>query len=136
MKKRHILLAVVVLVCVSAATIFVRSCRDKRLSHRVIAEWLFEGNTNDVSGHGHYAYPQGLIRYGLSRLGGIGKSLYLDGHSSLIVNDSSDLRFTGQSAFSISVWVRADSSEGGIIGKGPADTALPGYSLGLKGGHP
>jgi photosystem II stability/assembly factor-like uncharacterized protein len=107
------------------------------VTSNIIARYPFDGNLLDTSGHHHNAMANAPVHFGMDRFGKPGKALILNGRESLTVADSADLRFTRTSSFTISSWIKtSDTSEAGILTKGPTSGPIPGYRLGLRNGRP
>src|SRR5579872_176516 len=101
-------------------------------SSDTIAYWTFDGNLKDVTGNGHDGSGIGTVAFGSDRFGLANHAMVLDGHSSVVINDTAQLNFTGNSSFTISAWVKTDSvADQGILCRGPADDKYPGYRVGV-----
>jgi len=87
------------------------------LSNGLIAYWAFNGDGNDISGHGHTATLTNLAST-TDRMGNPNGAFYFNGSSSFAsVADSADLRLNNTD-FTLNAWVKMDSynsSYGSII---------------------
>ena len=88
------------------------SCKDKLTgppanpaSSDTIANWTFNGNTNDVSGNGHNGSITGTTSYGKNRFGQAGSALVLDHQTTVVVPSKSDLNMLTGNSYTISAWV-------------------------------
>ncbi|MDP4198157.1 MAG: LamG-like jellyroll fold domain-containing protein [Bacteroidota bacterium] len=100
-----------------------------------IVHLSFDGSLVDSSVYHHQVTATDTARYGQNRFGQRNKSLYLNGTTALSIPDTANLRLSN--TFTISAWVRTrDTNDAGIVCKGPANNAVPGYRLDLKHGHP
>lgn len=102
----------------------------------LIAEWKFENNVLDTSGHGN----NGMICGGTSFTNGkIGKALSFDGLSGVVsVPNNPSLNFGSNKSFSISLWMKSTQSSGAgmiLIHRLNNDGQYKGYSIEDFSGH-
>ena len=89
------------------------------LHEGVVAYWRFNGTTLDASGYRHNAIPVGDVSYASTAVEG--RSAYLGGSASALVQDSDPLRLTH---FTIAAWVGAHRFLGGsrVLEKGSSNS--------------
>ncbi len=80
-----------------------------------IAHWLFDGNTNDVSGNGRNATITGTFNYVPARYGLPGKAIRMIGNSQMNVQNMPNL--TDSDSYTFSTWV-SFSAGGSLISQG------------------
>ncbi len=136
MNSQSRLLSVLTSLLLASSLFVLMGCPNPSKPPGPILDLRFDGNLKDSSVNHHDATAHGPIHYGMDRFGHPGKALVLDGDSYLTVPNTPDLNFSDTASFTISVWVRTkDTSDVAVLQKGPVNSALPGYKLGMKNGR-
>lgn len=118
------------------------SCKDRLPSQPptvaipdTIARYSFDGNTTDVSNHGHNGIISGASSYATDRFGNPG-ALTLGSNAMVSVTSAEDLNLLTDNSYSISSWFYlGKSTSGTIVSKMPPNSYAEesGYALGAIG---